>query len=127
VYTATQQRYTSTNHFSVVSLTKHASTETILVLQALSSFEKLYLSRSTNKLNEAIAQSFSGGIKSPPSMGEGLAIARAIANELDAARFDPLLVRNVAQSGNVVLENFLARVDKMVRSTGIPTILMVYS
>ena len=48
-------------------------------------------------------------------MGEGLAIARSVANELDAARFDPLLVRSVAQGANIVLENFIERVDKLVR------------
>lgn len=103
--------------FTPHPISSYRSTETILVLRSLAPFEKLYLSRSTNKLNEVISQSFSGGVKSPPSMGEGLAIARALANELDAARFDPLLVQTIAQSTNIVLENLLNRVDKMVSLT----------
>ncbi|KZT41531.1 hypothetical protein SISSUDRAFT_1059461 [Sistotremastrum suecicum HHB10207 ss-3] len=90
------------------------SPETILVLRALSPFEALYLSRSTNKLNEATAQSLSGGIRSPPSMSEGLAVARTIVNELDAARFDPLLARSVARNVANVLNHFVTRISTMI-------------
>jgi hypothetical protein len=47
-------------------------------------------------------------------MGEGLSIARSVANELDAARFDPLLLRSVAHGANSALQNFIERVDKLV-------------
>lgn len=86
----------------------------MLILHALSHFESLYLSRSTNKLNEAVGQAFSGGIRSPPSANEGTNIARAIVNELDSARFDPLLARSVATNAVAPLDMMLSRVDSMV-------------
>jgi len=90
------------------------SPETIIVLRALSNFESLYLSRSSNRLNETVSQAFSGGTKSPPGMNEGANIARTVANELDSARFDPLLVRSVAKYAVTSLDLFLSRVDSMV-------------
>jgi len=90
------------------------SPETIIVLRALSNFESLYLSRSSNRLNETVSQAFSGGTKSPPGMNEGTNIARTVANELDSARFDPLLVRSVAKYVVTSLDLFLSRVDSMV-------------
>ena len=58
------------------------SPETVLVLRALSNFESLYLSRSSNRLNEAVGQAFAGGARSPPGMAEGINIARTVANDL---------------------------------------------
>lgn len=84
------------------------------MLRALSNFESLYLSRSANRLNEAVGQAFSGGAKSPPGINEGINIARTVANELDSARFDPLLVKNVAKYVVTSLDMFLSRVDNMV-------------
>ncbi|KAJ7874696.1 Golgi transport complex subunit 5-domain-containing protein [Mycena olivaceomarginata] len=80
-------------HTDTVYAQTYQSPETVLVLRALSNFESLYVSRSSNKLNEAVAQAFSGGARSPPGMNEGVNIARTVANELDSARFDPLLIR----------------------------------
>lgn len=47
-------------------------------------------------------------------MGEGLAVARTIVNELDAARFDPLLARSVARNVVNVLNHFTSRISNMV-------------
>jgi hypothetical protein len=91
------------------------SPETVLILRALSNFESLYVSRSSNKLNEVVGQAFSGGSRSPPGMNEGVNIARTVANELDSARFDPLLVRSVAKNVGACLDMLLSRVDGLVR------------
>jgi|SRR5712671_1265055 len=90
------------------------SPETVLVLRALSTFEALYLSRTSNKMNEAVGQAFQGGSRSPPSSTEGMNVARMIANELDTAKFDPLLVRSVARGAKSSLDMLLGRVDGLV-------------
>ncbi|KAH9832285.1 Golgi transport complex subunit 5-domain-containing protein [Rhodofomes roseus] len=92
----------------------HQSPETVIVLRALSNFESLYLSRSSNRLNEAVGQAFAGGPRSPPGLSEGINIARVAANELDSAKFDPLLVRSVAQHVASALEMLTSRGDGMV-------------
>jgi hypothetical protein len=96
-----------------ISLTS-PSPETVLVLRALSTFEALYLSRTSNKMNESVGQAFQGGIQTPPSSPEGTNVARLIANELDAAKFDPLLVRSVARSAKASLDMLLGRADGLV-------------
>lgn len=90
------------------------SPETVLVLRSVSHFESLYMSRSLNRLNESVGQAVSGGVRVPPGSAEGLAIARTVTNELDSAKFDPLLVRSVAKNVNVALEGFLSRIDNIV-------------
>ncbi|KAF7321504.1 ACT domain-containing protein [Mycena kentingensis (nom. inval.)] len=90
------------------------SPETILVLRALAGFEASYLQRSSNKLNEAVAQAVSGGARNPPGMTEGINVGRTVANELDSARFDPLLIRTVAKNVGTSLEMFLSRIDALV-------------
>lgn len=56
---------------------------------------------------------------------EGVNIARVITNELDSAKFDPLLVRTVARNGVKVLESLINRLDGMVGSTSVmPTRLI---
>ena len=80
----------------------------------MATFEALYLARSTNRLNEAIAQSFTGGPRSPPGLNEGVNIARTIVNELDSARFDPLLVKSVAKNVKGCLEGMIGRADGLV-------------
>ncbi|KAJ7124926.1 Golgi transport complex subunit 5-domain-containing protein [Mycena epipterygia] len=92
----------------------YQSPETVLILRALSNFESLYVARSSNKFNEAVAQAFSGGTRSPPGMNEGINIARTVANELDSARFDPLLVRSVAKNVGTSLDMLLSRVDGLI-------------
>ncbi|KIJ39463.1 hypothetical protein M422DRAFT_210357 [Sphaerobolus stellatus SS14] len=90
------------------------SPETVLVLRAISQFESFYLSRSLTRLNESVGQTMSGGARAPPGAGEGMSIARTVTNELDSAKFDPLLVRAVAKNANTALEGFAGRVDNML-------------
>ena len=78
----------------------------------MSTFEAFYLTRSTSKLNEAVGQAF----KMTPGATEGTNVARTVVNELDTARFDPLLVRAVAKNAAASLEMFLQRADNMVRA-----------
>ncbi|KAF8170221.1 Golgi transport complex subunit 5-domain-containing protein [Mycena galopus ATCC 62051] len=101
-------------HTDTVYAQTYQSPETILVLRALSNFESLYVSRSSNKLNETVGQAFSGGARSPPGMNEGINIARTVANELDSARFDPLLVRVVAKNAGTSLDMLLSRADSLI-------------
>lgn len=95
-------------------LMKLLSPETVIVLRSVANLESLYLSRSTNKLNEAVGQAFSGGARAPPGSTEGVNVARAVANELDAARFDPLLVRAVAKIISSSLDMMLSRTENLV-------------
>jgi hypothetical protein len=97
-----------------LSIDHFCSPETILILRAVSNFEKLYLARSSNKLNEAVGQAFTGGARSPPGATEGINIARAIANEFDSAKFDPLLVVSVTKNAVSSLEMMLSRADSLV-------------
>lgn len=57
----------------------------------------------------------STGGRIPPGATEGTSVARTVANELDAARFDPLLVKAVAKSIATCLDNILSRVEGLVR------------
>ncbi|KAI0743887.1 Golgi transport complex subunit 5-domain-containing protein [Daedaleopsis nitida] len=101
-------------HTDTIYSQTQQSTETVLVLRALSNFESLYLSRSSNRLNEAIGQAFSGSARAPPGMPEGINIARAVANELDSAKFDPLLVQSVARYAMTGLELMHTRLDALI-------------
>lgn len=65
-------------------------------------------------MNESVGQAFQGGAHAPPSSSEGTNVARLIANELDAAKFDPLLVRSVAHSAKASLDMLLGRADGLV-------------
>ena len=58
---------------------------------------------------------FSNGSRIAPGATEGTNAARTVANELDAARFDPVLVKAVARSTATCLDSILSRVDGMVR------------
>lgn len=90
------------------------SPETILVLRSFSVFETSFLARCSNRVNETIGQVFSGGIRNPPAMAEGIAIGRAVANELDAARFDPLLSKAVAKGIAASLEQMISQWSNLV-------------
>ncbi|KAL0580334.1 hypothetical protein V5O48_001671 [Marasmius crinis-equi] len=92
----------------------HQSPETVLVLRALSAFESQYLARSSNKLSEVVGQSFTGGSRSPPGFTEAVNITRTFANELDSARFDPLLVRSVAKNVSSSTDMVLTRTEALV-------------
>jgi hypothetical protein len=89
------------------------SPETVLVLRALSTLETLYLSRSSTKLNEAVAQATRNS--SSPGLETGVNIARVVVNELDSAKFDPLLARNVAKTAATSLTGLVGRVEGLVR------------
>lgn len=84
------------------------------MLRAISTFEALYVSRSSTRMNEAVAQAFSGGSRAPPGANEGINIVRAVTNELDSARFDPLLLRAVSKNAATSLENVATRADGLV-------------
>ncbi|KAI0316244.1 Golgi transport complex subunit 5-domain-containing protein [Amylostereum chailletii] len=101
-------------HTDTVYTLTQQSTETVLVLRALSTFETLYLSRVANRLNETVGQAFQGGARSPPGLAEGINISRTIANELDSAKFDPLLVRSVARSAKSSLDMMMTRLDGLI-------------
>ncbi|KAF8160965.1 Golgi transport complex subunit 5-domain-containing protein [Crassisporium funariophilum] len=101
-------------HTDTIYSDTYQSPETVLLLRSLSTLESQYLSRSTNKINEAVGQAFSGGARIPPGASEGVNVARIVVNELDAARFDPMLVRAIAKNAALCLEGILSRIDGMV-------------
>ncbi|KAJ2913475.1 hypothetical protein MD484_g6945, partial [Candolleomyces efflorescens] len=101
-------------HTDTVYADSQQSPETILVLRSLANLESQYLSRSGNKINEAITQAFSGGSRMPPNTTEASNVARVVANELDSAKFDPLLVKSVAKNVASCLENVVAKVDNLM-------------
>ncbi|KAL7424738.1 hypothetical protein Q5752_000422 [Cryptotrichosporon argae] len=101
-------------HTDTVYTLEHQSPETVLVLRSIAPFETLYLTRSTARMSDAAAlamQSYLAARGNPPGASEGVAIARVVTNELDSARFDPLLVRNVARNAAKVLDGFAGRID----------------
>lgn len=101
-----------------------------MVLRSLSIFETSYLTRCSNRLNESVAQAFSGGARTPPGINEGLTTARTITNELDSAKFDPVLAKSVAKNVVTALEQLVSRWDALVRlflSFFGPVVLMLYA
>jgi hypothetical protein len=58
--------------------------------------------------------SYLSGRGNPPGASEGVTIARTVTNELDSARFDPLLVRTVARNAVKVLDNLVNKIDGAV-------------
>ncbi len=69
-------------------------------------------------MNEAVSAAFTQYLSArgnPPGAGEGVTVARTITNELDSARFDPLLVRTVARNAGKVIEALVQKIDGMVR------------
>ncbi|KAK0225711.1 Golgi transport complex subunit 5-domain-containing protein [Armillaria fumosa] len=101
-------------HTDTTYIHTYQSPETVIVLRALSNFESLYLTRSSTKLNESVSQAFSGEVRAPPGMAQGINVARTVANELDSARFDPLLVKAVAKSATASIDMIVSRVDGSV-------------
>lgn len=65
-------------------------------------------------MNETIGTAFSGGTRQPPGAAAGANIARVLDNELDGARFDPLLVKAVVRAIGKAVESVVGRVDGMV-------------
>ncbi|KAJ7594725.1 Golgi transport complex subunit 5-domain-containing protein [Mycena floridula] len=101
-------------HTDTVYVHSQQSPETVLILRAISNFESLYLSRSSTRLNEAVSQAFAGGSRAPPGASDGINIARTITNELDSARFDPLLVISVTKNAISSLDVMLSRTDNLI-------------
>lgn len=86
------------------------------MLRSVSVFETLYLSRSTSRMTEAVSSAlsqYSNSRGTAPGASDGVTVARIITNELDSAKFDPLLVRTVARNASRVLNNFISRIDNM--------------
>lgn len=52
--------------------------------------------------------------KAPPGEKEGISIARVVTNELDTAKFDPLLVKSAARGVVKSLETMCTKVDNLV-------------
>ncbi|GAA6016444.1 hypothetical protein JCM11491_002415 [Sporobolomyces phaffii] len=111
-------------HTDTVYTLSQQSPETVLVLRSIQPFESLYLTRSTNRLNDSVssafsissslAASFTSRPPTAPTANEGLATARAIVNELDAARFDPILSNQVAKGASRAIDAFLQRAEGLV-------------
>ncbi|CAD6576183.1 MAG: hypothetical protein TREMPRED_001604 [Tremellales sp. Tagirdzhanova-0007] len=98
-------------HTDTVYTREHQSPEAVLVLRSVSTFESLYLSRSTTRMNDAVSAALAQYLSArgnPPGAGEGVTIARTVTNELDSARFDPLLVRTVARNAGKLVHDFTA-------------------
>ncbi|EJT98396.1 hypothetical protein DACRYDRAFT_96576 [Dacryopinax primogenitus] len=93
-------------HTDTVYTLSQQSPETVLILRSISQFETLYLSRSTVRLNEAVSAVVANK--------DATLLVRTIANELDKARFDPLLVRSVARNVVGSLDNLIMRLDGQV-------------
>ncbi|KAJ3759655.1 Golgi transport complex subunit 5-domain-containing protein [Lentinula raphanica] len=111
-------------HTDTIYSSTHQSPETVLVLRSLSYFETLYLSRSTNKVNEVVAQAFpTAGARVSPSVNDGLNIARTVTNELDSASFDPLFVRAVAKAVVPGLDTMVTRADNLIARDRAATLL----
>lgn len=49
-----------------------------------------------------------------PGATEGTNIARIVVNEIDAARFDPLLERALAKNAATCLDNIVSKLDAVV-------------
>ncbi|EKM54451.1 uncharacterized protein PHACADRAFT_210250 [Phanerochaete carnosa HHB-10118-sp] len=101
-------------HTDTIYSQAQQSPDTILVLRALSLFESSYLTRSSTRINEGVSNAFAGGARASPGQAEGTNVARAVANELDSAKFDPLLVKAVARNAAASLEAFVNRLDGLI-------------
>lgn len=109
---------------TITNISTLLSPETIILLRSILPFETLYLTRSSNRLNEAVSSSYSVSSSlsssftsrppTAPTANEGLATARAIVNELDAARFDPLLVKAIARGAARAVESYVAKATVLV-------------
>ncbi|KAH9822164.1 hypothetical protein DFH28DRAFT_882310 [Melampsora americana] len=95
--------------FSRISLHTHTnynqtiqSPETILTLRAIAPFESVYLERSKNRIIEGL-NTFKIEKLNP-----------ILINELDAARFDPLLIKSVAKNIKEILNDYLSQISDRI-------------
>ncbi|WVO19992.1 uncharacterized protein IAS62_001282 [Cryptococcus decagattii] len=113
----TQTKEAAKFHTDTVYTQEHQSPEAVLVLRSISSFETLYLSRSTNRMSDVVAsaaEQYLSARGNPPGPSDGVSVARTMTNELDSARFDPLLVRTVARNAAKILDGFIQTLDGML-------------
>lgn len=111
-------------HTDTVYTQDTQSPEAVLALRSVSAFESAYLSRSTQRMDDAVKSAmsmFSSARQTAPGASEGVNIARVIDNELDSARFDPLLVRTVAGNAGKVLTSLKNRIESNVSSSAFGT------
>lgn len=66
-------------------------------------------------MNEVIGQTFSGIPRVLPTINDATNFVRTLANELDSARFDPLLIGSVAKTAASSLQTIITRADESVR------------
>jgi hypothetical protein len=71
-------------------------------------------------MNEATGTAVAGGLRSPPGASEGTSAARVLSNELDSARFDPVLIKSIANAFNKAVDIFVDRIDLIVRVSLVP-------
>lgn len=83
-------------------------------MRAISKFETLYLARSASRITDVINASFNTNNRTPPAAKEGEQVSRVIANEMDSARFDPLLSRSMARVVVKALDAVREKVESMV-------------
>lgn len=69
---------------------------------------------SSFSVSSSLSSSFTSRPPTAPTANEGLATARAIVNELDAARFDPLLVKAIARGAARAIETYLTKATAIV-------------
>ncbi|KAL1410659.1 hypothetical protein Q8F55_004678 [Vanrija albida] len=101
-------------HTDTVYTREHQSPEAVLVLRSVSTFEASYLGRSTARMSDAVngaMSQYNVSRATAPGAVEGVNIARTITNELDSARFDPLLVQTVARNAVKVLASLKTRAE----------------
>ncbi|KAI5452220.1 hypothetical protein NCC49_001154 [Naganishia albida] len=101
-------------HTDTVYSQEYQSPETILILRSVGTFEKLYLTRTTNRINEAVNASFAGGPRQPPGATDGVTVGRIMVNELDAARIDPLLSWSVSRVVAKTMEYIVSRCETLI-------------
>ncbi|KAH6914164.1 Golgi transport complex subunit 5-domain-containing protein [Coprinopsis sp. MPI-PUGE-AT-0042] len=101
-------------HTDTVYSDSQQSPETVLVLRSLANIDAGYLTRCVGKMNEAVTQAFVGGSRAPPTTNDAANVARSFTNELDSAKFDPLLVKAVARNVSACLDHMVSKVDAMV-------------
>jgi hypothetical protein len=101
-------------HTDTVYSDSQQSPETVLVLRSLANIDAGYLTRCVGKMNDAVTQAFAGGSRAPPTSNDAANVARSFTNELDSAKFDPLLVKAVARNVSACLDHMVSKVDSMV-------------
>lgn len=109
-------------HTSTLYNAASQSPETILLLRAVGPFEAMYHSRSGNRMAEAVSAAMARCSQPGQGAVEGVNVARALGNELDAARFDPLLFKGIARKVNDAGTTFVSRIDSSV-GPGLPSCL----